>query len=89
MTDTEDDLSIASDASDESVLTAIENDQSHKVDSTSTFMSTTALPEELQCIDYDHTLIQSVHPSLIQPVEPLSDSLRKSKDRERRIPVLL
>ena len=69
MTDAEDNLSIASDASDESILTVIENDQSHEVDSTRTFTSTTALPEELERIDYDHTSIQSVQPSLIQPVE--------------------
>ena len=56
-TDAEDNLSIASDTSDESVLTVIENDQSHDVDSTPTFMSTTALPEEFKCIDYDHTPI--------------------------------
>ena len=47
-TDTENNLSIASDTSDESVLTIIENDQSHEVDSTPTFMSTTALLEELE-----------------------------------------
>ena len=42
MTDTEGNLSIASDTSDESVLTVIENDHSHEIDSTPTFMSATA-----------------------------------------------
>ena len=70
-TDAEDIQSIASDSSDEPVLTVIENDQSQEVDSTPTFISPTALPEDLECIDYDHTPIQSVQPSLIQPVEHL------------------
>ena len=56
-TDAEDNQSIASDSSDESVLTVIENDQSREVDSTSTFTSATALPEDLEHIDYDHTPI--------------------------------
>ena len=51
MTDAEDNLSIASDTSDESILTVIENNQSHEVD--------TALPEEFELFDYDHTPIQS------------------------------
>ena len=81
-TDTEDNLSIASDASDESVLTVIENDQSHEVDNTPTFTSATALPEELECIDYDHTPIQSVLPSPIQPAEP-GIGLTKEEQRQR------
>ena len=82
MTYAEDNLSIASDASDESILTVIENDQSHEVDSTPTFTSTTALPEELECIDYDHTPIQSVQLSLIQPVEPIM-GLTEEEQRQR------
>ena len=82
MTDAEDNLSIASDASDESILTVIENNQSHEVDSTPTFTSATALPEELEGIDNDHTPIQSVQPSLIQPVEPVI-GLTEEKQRER------
>ena len=81
-TDAEDNLSIASGASDESVLTVIENDQSHEVDSTPTFMSATALPEGLECIEYDHTLIQLVKPSLIQPVEPII-GLTEEEQRQR------
>ena len=82
MTDAEDNQSIASDSSDESLLTVIENDQSHEVDSTSTFTSTTALPEDLECIDYDHTPIQSVQPSPIQRVEPVI-GLTEEEQRQR------
>ena len=82
ITDTEDNLSIVSDTSDESILTVIENDQSHEVDSTPTFTSTAALPEEFECIDYDHTPIQSVQPSLIQPVEPVI-GLTEEEQRQR------
>ena len=45
-TDAEDNQSIASDSSDESVLTVRENDQSPEVDSTSTYISATAVPED-------------------------------------------
>ena len=82
MTGAEDNQSIASDSSDESILTVIQNDQSHEVDSTPTFMSATVLPEELECIDYDHTLIQLVQPSLIQPVEPII-GLTEEEQRQR------
>ena len=82
MTYAEDNQSIASDSSDQSVLTVIENDQSHEVDSTPTFTSTTALPEDLECIDYDHTPIQSVQPSPIQPVEPVI-GLTEEEQRQR------
>ena len=71
MTDTDDDQSIASDSTDASILTVIENDQSQEVDSTPAFTSVTALPEDLVCTDYNHTPIQSVQPLLIQPVEPV------------------
>ena len=56
----ENDQSIASKSSDESVLTVMENDQPHEVDSTPTFTSATALPEDFKHIDCDHTPIQSV-----------------------------
>ena len=68
-TDTEDNQSIATDSTEESVLTVIENDQSQEVDSTPAFTSTMTLSEDLECTDYDHTPIQSVQPSPIQPVE--------------------
>ena len=71
MTDTEDNQSIASDSTDKSILTVIENDQSQEVDSTPAFTSVTVLPEDFVCTDYDYTPIQSVQPSPIQPVEPV------------------
>ena len=48
MTDTDDNQSIASDSSNESILTVIENDQYHEVDTTPTFTSATAFPEDLE-----------------------------------------
>ena len=81
-TDAEDNQSIALDSSDKSILTEIENDQSHEVDSIPTFTSTTALPEDSECIDYDHTPIQSVQPSPIQPVEPVI-GLTEGEQRQR------
>ena len=71
MTDADDNQSIASDSTDASILTVIENDQSQEVDSTPAFTSVTAFPEDFVCTDYDHTPIQSVEPSQIQPVEPI------------------
>ena len=71
MTDTNDNQSVASDSTDASMLTVKENDQSQEVDSTPAFTSANVLPEDLVCTDYDHTPIQSVEPSLIQPVEPI------------------
>ena len=70
-TDADDNQSIASDSTDASILTVIENDQSLEVDSTPAFTSATALPEDFVHTGYDHTPIQSVEPSLIQPVEPV------------------
>ena len=71
VTDTNDNQSIASDSIDLSILTVIENDQSQEVDSTPAFTSMTTLPENSVRTDYDHTPIQSVEPSPIQPVEPV------------------
>ena len=71
MTDADDNQSIASDSTDASILTVIENDQSQEVDSIPAFTSVTVLPEDFVCADYNHTPIQSVEPSLIQPVEPI------------------
>ena len=71
MTDADDNQSIASDSTDASILTVIENDQSQEVDSTPAFASATALPKDFVCTDFDHTPIQSVEPLPIQPVEPI------------------
>ena len=81
MTDTEDNQSIASDSTDASILTVIENDQSQEVDSTPTFTSVTALPEDFVCTDYDHSPIQSIQPLPIQPVEPI---IRLTEEEQRQ-----
>ena len=82
MTEAEDNQSIPSDSTDEPFLTVTENDQSQEVDSTPAFTSATALPEDLDRTDYDHTPIQSVWPSLIQPVEPVI-GLTEEEQRQR------
>ena len=69
MMDADDNQSTASDSTDASILTVIENTPSQEVDSTSAFTSVTALSEDLVNTDYDHTPIQSIEPALIQPVE--------------------
>ena len=83
MTDANDNQSIASDSTDTSILTVIENDQPQEVDSTPAFTSATALPEDFVHTDYDHTPIQSVGPS------PIQYSWLKNKGRERKTPNLL
>ena len=94
MTDVDDNQSITLDSTDASILTVIENDQSQEVDSTPTFSSVTALPEDFLRTDYDHTPIQSVQPSLIQPVEPIirlteEEQRQKEEDPSLTINVLL
>ena len=42
----------------------------------------TSLPEDFVCTDYDHTPIQSVEPSLIQPVKPII-ALTEEEQRQR------
>ena len=71
VTNDEDNQSIASDSTDASILTVIENDQSQEIDSTTAFISVTTLPEDFICTDYNCTPIQSVQPSPVQPVEPV------------------
>ena len=80
-TDAENNQSIASNSTDESILTVIENDQSQEVDSTPAFTSATALPEDFVCTDYNHTPIQSVQPLPIQPVEPV---IRLTEEEQRQ-----
>ena len=79
---TEDNQSIATDSTDKSILIVIENDQSQEVDSTLAFTSTTTLSEDLERTDYDHTPIQLVQPSPIQPVEPII-GLTEEEQRQR------
>ena len=55
VTDANNNQSIASDSTDASIFTVIENDQSQKVDSTPAFTPVTALPEDFVYTDYDHT----------------------------------
>ena len=81
MTDAEDNQSIASASTDASILTVIEKHQFQEVDSTPVFMSVTALSEDSIHTDYDHTPIQSVEPSLIQPVEPI---IRLTEEEQRQ-----
>ena len=71
MTDADDSQSTASDSTGTPILTVIENNQSQEVDSTSAFTSVTELPEDFVNTDYNHTPIQSVEPTPIQPVEPI------------------
>ena len=80
-TDAEDKQSIASDSTDESILTVIENDQSQEIDSIPVSTLATVLPEDFVCTDYNHTPIQSVQPSPIQPVEPI---IRLSEEEQRQ-----
>ena len=79
---TEDNQSIATDSTHESILTVIDNDQSQEVDSTPAFTSATALSEDLECTDYDHTPIQLVQTLPIQPVEPVI-GLTEEEQRQR------
>ena len=83
-----DNQSTASDSTDASILIVIENNLSQEVDSTPAFTSVTALPEDFVSTDYDHTPIQSVEPSPIQPVELSLDSLLKNKGTEKKTPTL-
>ena len=57
MTDADDNQSTASDSTDVSILTVIENNQSQEVDSTPAFTSVTAVCEDFVSTDYNHTPI--------------------------------
>ena len=81
MTDANDDQSIASDSTDTSTHTVIENVQSLEVDSTPAFTSATALPEDFVCTDYNHNPIQSVESLPIQLVEPV---IRLTEEEQRQ-----
>ena len=81
MMNAEDNQSIASESSDKFILTVMENYQSYEVDNMPTFTSATALPKDFKCIDYDHTEIQLVQPSLIQPVESI---IRITEEEQRK-----
>ena len=82
MTDSDDSQSTASDSTDASIITVIENNSSQKVDSTSTCTLVTALSDDLVNTDYIHTPTQSVEPAPIQPVEPVI-GLTTEEQRQR------
>ena len=74
--------STASDSTDASIITFIEDNPSQKVASTSSFTSVTALSDDLVNTDYSHIPIQLVEPASTQPVEPVS-GLTTEEQRQR------
>ena len=52
-------------------MTDAEDNQSTASDSMDAFTSVTALPEDFVNTGFNHTSIQSVEPTSIQPVEPI------------------
>ena len=82
MTASDDSQSTASDSTDASIITVIEDNPSQEVASTSSFTSVTALSDDLVNTDYSHTPIQSVAPAPIQPVEPVI-GLTTEEQRQR------
>ena len=82
MTGSDDSQSTASDSTDASIITVIENNPSQEVDSTSSFNSVTALSDDLVNTDYSYTPIQSVEPAPIQPMEPVI-GLTTEEQRQR------
>ena len=71
MTTSDNSQSTASNSTDASIITVIEDNPSQEVASTSSFTSVTALSDDIVNIDYSHTPIQLVEPAPIQPVEPV------------------
>ena len=70
-TASDDNQSTASDSTDASITTVIENNSSQEVDNNPLFDSVTALSDEPVDTDYSHIPIQPVEPAPIQPVEPV------------------
>ena len=71
MTVSDDSQSTASNSTDASIITVIEDNSSQEVASTSSYTSVTALSDDIVNTDHSHTPIQSVEPAPIQPVEPV------------------
>ena len=71
MTASDDSQSTASDFTDASILTVIQNTPFLEVASTSPFTSMTALSDDIVNAEYSHTPIQPVEPAPIRPVEPI------------------
>ena len=82
MTDSDDSQSTASDSTDASIITVIENDSAQEVDSISSFTSVTALSNDLVNTDFSYTPIQSIEPAPIQSVEPVI-GLTTEEQRQR------
>ena len=70
-TASDDSQSTASNSTDASIITIIEDNSSQEVASTSSYSSVTALSDYIVNTDHSHTPIQSVEPAPIQPVEPV------------------
>ena len=68
-TASDDSQSTASDSTDASIITVIEDNPSQEVASTSPFILVTALSDDIVNTDYSHTPIQSIKPAPIHPVE--------------------
>ena len=71
MTASDDSQSTASDSTDASIITVIEDNPSQEVTSTSSFTLVTTLSDDIVNTDYSHIPIQSVEPAPIQPVKPV------------------
>ena len=71
MTASDDSQSTASDSTDVSIITVIEDNPFEEVTSTSSFTSVTTLSDDIVNTDCSHTPIQSVEPAPIQPMEPV------------------
>ena len=65
------------------MITVIENNPSQEVDSNSSLTSVTALSDDIENIDYNHSLIQPVEPPPIQQVEPVI-GLTTEEQRQRK-----
>ena len=83
MTALDDSQSTASNSTDASIITVIEDNPSQEVASTSSVTSVTALSDDIVKTDHSHTPIQSVEPAPIQPVEPvIGHTTEEQRQRE-------
>ena len=82
MTASDDSQSTASNSTDASIITVIEDNPSQEVASMSSFTLVTALSGNIINTDFSPTPIQSVEPAPIQPVEPVI-GLTTEEQRQR------
>ena len=83
MTASDDSQSTASNSTEASIITVIEDNLSQEVASTSSYTSVTALSGNIVNTDYSHTPVQLVEPALIQPVEPVIGlTIEEQRQRE-------